>query len=258
MQIPKGVHKYYIHFISQAIWTFEKYLFYPKLESFYSSFTKLPSSKLNANKNKPVIFDVGANKGQSIRFFKKLFPEAEIHAFEPSPNTYMKLEREIMKHSYSSTNAYPIGVSETKASLPFYESILDETSSFDLPDPNSKYLRTKNRILLSTHAVNSKPKLIKVNTLENIVRDNRILVISILKIDAEGHELSVLKGATNLLRDKQIHMIQFERHRDDMRPDHSEEISKLLEGFGYVHAASIKHPFGSFYEEIYMSPETSL
>ena len=188
MQIPKQLQKLYVYIISRLIWTTEKYLFYPKLERFYASLAEKTSSTLNAKNEKVVIFDVGANKGQSIRFFKLLFPSAEIHAFEPSPKTYEKLQQQIAKHRYSSTHAYPIGLSETKSTLAFYESILDETSSFNLPNPNSKYLKTKNRILFNSHTETTQPIYIGVDTLENIARNLRLSAISILKIDAEGHE----------------------------------------------------------------------
>lgn len=48
----------------------------------------------------------------------------------------MKLEREIANKHYSETYAYQMGVSETKSVLRFYESVLDETSSFELPNAN--------------------------------------------------------------------------------------------------------------------------
>ena len=44
--------------------------------------------KIKINKN-PIIFDVGANKGQSIERFKKIFPNAEIHSFEPNKDEFI-------------------------------------------------------------------------------------------------------------------------------------------------------------------------
>ena len=35
------------------------------------------------NKEKSIIFDVGANKGQSIKRFKKIYKDSVIHSFEP-------------------------------------------------------------------------------------------------------------------------------------------------------------------------------
>jgi len=35
------------------------------------------------NIKNPIIFDVGANEGQSIKRFKSIFPKSIIHSFEP-------------------------------------------------------------------------------------------------------------------------------------------------------------------------------
>lgn len=39
----------------------------------------------------PIIFDVGANVGQSVSKFRDTFPASSIQSFEPSPTTYQKL-----------------------------------------------------------------------------------------------------------------------------------------------------------------------
>ena len=35
--------------------------------------------------NEPVILDVGAHKGETIKFFKEIFDLAKIYSFEPCP-----------------------------------------------------------------------------------------------------------------------------------------------------------------------------
>ena len=45
------------------------------------SFNDIHQAKINTDN--PIIFDVGANKGQSIRRFKNIFPKSTIHSFEP-------------------------------------------------------------------------------------------------------------------------------------------------------------------------------
>ncbi len=45
----------------------------------------------------PVIIDCGANIGLSVLYFKKLYPKAQILAFEPDPNIYKILEYNISK-----------------------------------------------------------------------------------------------------------------------------------------------------------------
>jgi len=42
------------------------------------------------NKKRPIIFDVGANIGQSIISFKKNFPNSIIHSFEPCKKFFIR------------------------------------------------------------------------------------------------------------------------------------------------------------------------
>ena len=41
----------------------------------------------------PIIFDVGANVGQTIKSFRSIFPGSTIHAFEPSAEVFTELEK---------------------------------------------------------------------------------------------------------------------------------------------------------------------
>lgn len=48
-------------------------------------FDQLLKEKINKN---PVIFDVGANRGQSIEKYLKIFHKPIIHSFEPIKNEF--------------------------------------------------------------------------------------------------------------------------------------------------------------------------
>ena len=43
----------------------------------------------------PLIFDVGANQGQSVDYFKKTFPQCKIHCFEPDPQSFSRLKENV-------------------------------------------------------------------------------------------------------------------------------------------------------------------
>ena len=43
-----------------------------------------------------IIFDIGANEGQSIERFKSLFPDSIIHSFEPDINLYSILKKNMV------------------------------------------------------------------------------------------------------------------------------------------------------------------
>ena len=45
-------------------------------------------NKIQIEKTNPIIFDVGANEGQSIERFQNLFPESFIHSFEPDISVF--------------------------------------------------------------------------------------------------------------------------------------------------------------------------
>ena len=44
----------------------------------------------------PLIIDVGANEGQSIDRFKKIFKNPIIHSFEPNPDEFKKLKKNMV------------------------------------------------------------------------------------------------------------------------------------------------------------------
>jgi FkbM family methyltransferase len=51
-----------------------------------------------ANTDSPVVFDCGANVGMATLYFKWLYPKARIQAFEPDPQTFALLNRNITQN----------------------------------------------------------------------------------------------------------------------------------------------------------------
>jgi len=68
----------------------------------------------------------------------------------------------------------------------------------------------KRRGIESTGLVQSKKERVFIDTIDNYCIKKNINEIDFLKIDTEGHELEVLKGAINLLKEERIKIIQFE------------------------------------------------
>ena len=57
--------------------------------------------KFESTKSNPYIIDCGANIGLSILYFKKLFPDCRILAFEPDKNTFEILKKNVAQFSKS-------------------------------------------------------------------------------------------------------------------------------------------------------------
>jgi FkbM family methyltransferase len=221
----------------------EAIFFYPKLKKFYKDNLK------NASVS---ILDVGANKGQSIDFFLGINPKAKITAFEPNKKLFQLLEEKYRNNSNIILNN--LGVSNTNGELEFNENILDETSTFESLNLDSKYLEKKAKVLgVSKESIIVDKYKVAVISLSEFLKSNESSSFDVLKIDVEGHELPVLEGLFSNENQFKIRLIQLESHNDDMYLSNSkhEDIDQLLNKNGYFEIAKIKHGFGDFAEIIY-------
>ena len=221
----------------------EKIFFYPKLKSFY----KNTSTHLNS----PVILDVGANKGQSIDFFKSIYPNCIIYAFEPNPRLFTALRKKYC--DFKNIHLINKGVSKANGVLELKETVTDETSTFEELNYGSSYLKMKSAILgVEPKDIVLKTHQVQVIKLSDFITENKLNEIHVIKIDTEGHELKCLMGLFSNTNPN-IKYIQLESHNDDMYFQKSEKqtISELLTKNGFPHYFKISHGFGDFEELIY-------
>jgi len=186
------------------------------------------------------IFDVGANKGMTSRLFLKLYKEINIIAFEPLSIFKFKSDQvELMK----------IAIGAEIGSAKFFICKHNASSSLILPDYSSNWLGVKAKVL-GFEAKDLYNEIdVLVSTVDKVVSENKIANIFLLKIDTEGGELNVIKGAVQALRMGIIKNIQLESHNNDLKTNNKIEIFQLLSN--YTHQKTIKHYFGSFTEEFF-------
>ena len=153
------------------------------------------------NIKQPVIFDVGANIGQSIDKYKSQMPQSIIHSFEPNSETFSTLvnkyknSRDIYLHRTALSNF--IG------SAQFHVTNVPEASSLLSPEPELMKLSIDNKYNFNTVDV-------ECETLDHNAKNNNIADIDILKLDVQGTELDVLEGANKILTAQQIKIIYTE------------------------------------------------
>tara|TARA_B110000483_G_scaffold234858_1_gene305544 strand:+ start:2429 stop:3160 length:732 start_codon:yes stop_codon:yes gene_type:complete len=221
----------------------ENILFYPKLKQAYK--------KLVISKN-PIILDVGTNRGQSIDFFLKNLNVKTIIGFEPNQKLFNSLIRKYKDKS--NIKILNNGVSSRNKSITFYENILDETSSFEKINLNSKYAFRKAQILgTTTENLTINKYYVKCIRLSEFLIKNRFNSVDILKVDVEGHEYEVLKGLFSSTHPTNIHYIQLESHNDDLYLNKNKEIHEILLLNNFNLCKSINHSFGDFKELIYVN-----
>lgn len=149
----------------------------------------------------PLIFDVGANIGQSIEGYRRLFPECKITSFEPLPDCFGTLVRQF--GGTDGISLENLALAETEGVRTFYSTRCKSASSLLEPDPIIRKKSVKGNYDYDKIEV-------KTGTLDSYCKRNGVTEIDILKIDVQGAELSVLKGADSLLKNGAIRLIYSE------------------------------------------------
>ena len=167
-------------------------------------------------KNNLMVFDVGAHKGQTSSHLCKLFPHSIIHAFEPSPILFAEIEKNLSKRKNIRCHNFALGETNEKAFL---------------TRPNSDLCGQ----VVKSQENNSTS--ISVRRIDEFCQVENISVIDLLKIDVEGNELSVLKGASGMIEKNAIRAIFLECdfNKEDKQHSYFFDIFDFLskENFGF-------------------------
>jgi len=138
-------------------------------------------------KKPKVIMDVGAHFGESALAYASRFPAANIFAFEPEAKNYQSLVANVAGLSQISCTKVAMGDREGRASI--YGGSNSEAYSLK-PHRTLGYLEE-----------------VDVTTIDRFLFEKHVEFIDFLKVDTEGHEMEVLKGAKNSLAKGKINLI---------------------------------------------------
>ena len=153
----------------------------------------------------PVVFDVGANVGDYSLLLRGLLPTVTVYAFEPSKSVYRLLANTITEaHADGQIKPYNFGFSDSERTVEFYSYTVEGNDASVLSSIDQR-LPTQ---VLDVQTQGSEE--IQVRTIDGFCQAEGIDRIDFLKLDVEGHELAVLRGATRMLTAGRIPMIQFE------------------------------------------------
>jgi FkbM family methyltransferase len=145
------------------------------------------------------VFDVGANTGEWIIHALDINPNLEIHAFEPSASTYQKL---LSRGFRENVHCQQKGLGSATEERSLY--VFADGSGL-----NSLYRRSGLEDGWGLKP-QDKSERVQIQTLDDYCMANGIRHIDYLKVDVEGHELAVFKGASTMLEGRRIQTVQFE------------------------------------------------
>ncbi len=135
------------------------------------------------------VFDVGANMGFYTIWMSKFVGDGKIHSFEPDSKNYERLQKNILLNNLS-VIANKKAASDIDGRLGFTIELDGENHIAELGSKNAVMIQSKR---IDTYAA-----------------EENITSIAYMKIDVEGFEYAVLKGAEALLLKKGIDIIQLE------------------------------------------------
>jgi len=139
------------------------------------------------------IVDVGANHGTWTREALRYFPEAYYTLLEPQ--NWLKKSFQDILDANSKVQYYPVGAGEKEGSFHFTIVDRDDSCSFRYSQEEAK-------------AAGYEQIEIPVVTLNSLLANSELPVPDIIKIDAEGLDIDVLKGASTFFGKTEIFMVE--------------------------------------------------
>ncbi len=136
-------------------------------------------SHLRAESN---AIDVGAHKGEILELFLESAPGGRHLAFEPIPDLY----NELLRNFGSRSTVYPFALADFHGTTTFH---------IVLKDPAYSGLRQRDLGKIKSHI---QEITTEVRTLDELVPED--FPVDLIKIDVEGGEFHVLKGAQRILK----------------------------------------------------------
>lgn len=144
-----------------------------------------------------ICLDIGANIGWYTTLFQKLVgADGEVHAFEPVPQIFARLERNLK------LNSPPNNVTLNNLALGNEEKDVEMHVFADQPDGHSS---------ISTFGHSDFEVFTsKMTTLDSYLSSHKIDNIHLVKMDVEGAELMALQGASKIFQQDRLPIFEIE------------------------------------------------
>lgn len=174
-----------------------------------------------------VVFDVGANRGQTVGWFRPFMPQAQIHAFEPFTPVFKELIQ--ATQTDAKVKCHQIALGDRKGSATLYENSVDTTNSL-LPNSDAAGDYAPKHMIIPRGEYT-----VPLERMDEFCAREGISTIDLLKIDAQGYEGLILRGAGDMLRPDRIRGIYIEILFVDYYKGQSwgGELIELLRSRGY-------------------------
>jgi FkbM family methyltransferase len=178
---------------------------------------------LSAGEGAKVIFDVGANAGYySLHWCSRIHPEGRIHAFEPVPQTFSRLVRNVARNGLEKQiRISNIGLGNEIT-----------TTSFFLPKFSGSVAASAKNLHPEEENIEV---VVHIDTLDRYFGMQGLNRLDLMKVDVEGAELFVVKGGLDTLnRHKPLVFMELLRKWSKPFGYHPNDVIGLFADMGYA------------------------
>jgi FkbM family methyltransferase len=155
--------------------------------------------KFLAGQKNPVVIDVGANEGDYSVKLMDYCPDAIIYACEPHPKTFELLKAKAAKHNF---RAFNLGFSDSGGTMKLFDRVSEAGGT--------QHASLYQEVIEAIHQTEAIAFDVHISTIDQFVAEHGISRIHLLKIDTEGNELKVLRGANQTLACNMVDIVQIE------------------------------------------------
>lgn len=165
-----------------------------------------------------IFIDIGASNGVKSLVWARKFPKAKIYAIEPHLSFFNQLDKQ--SKQYPNMTCFQLAISNKNGKRPFYVS-KDPACSSLLPfvrENMKKWRCPPGRSQFQTSEIVE----IETKTLKQFLQEQRLKVVDLIKIDAQGHDLEILKSLGNYIQyikeiTCEVQITNFELYKDQSK-----------------------------------------
>jgi FkbM family methyltransferase len=140
------------------------------------------------------VFDIGSNVGVYTLFASSVVGiRGKVYAFEPNPIVHQRLAKTINENKITNVRLFNCGIGDCRGELTLYPNTQPGNASSTMVADGQSHGFT-----------------VSIDTLDNVMSVQDVATIDYLKIDVDGFEPNVFKGAAQALKNRQINFIQSE------------------------------------------------
>lgn len=168
-----------------------------------------------------VFLDVGAHVGQyTLVASQRVGDDGQVHSFEPDPNTFRWLAGNVRRNYLQNVHLNQAALSDEPGTKHFYFATPQDIGSNSLSRPSNDSGRSCE---------------VTCTTVDDYLAKKRVETVDVIKVDIEGAEYPMLKGAQRLLSrpDKPVIIAEFEEARQRAFGNSCAELAELLSSHGY-------------------------